>query len=345
MPNYQIIANQLFQISNCDDLKKAYDSLTGEGTTATQQATFDMRSQFFDAVLNDTDSLANCSREPYEATRVECKKLERVWASASRLNVWQDGNSNSASSFAGAYNLTGGYEKLVQPYLMLGLAAGIGSSNFDVADRWTSGSVTGANFAAYGAVTSDVGLYLKGAVSVGAFVNDYTRYALGNMVAASHDTTALGGKSEVGMRRQLGFLGITPFVAAQIDELSQPAYNEDNTVYGNRFETMRQMSRLTSSGIQLDSLFEVAGYQISPMAKVSWSHEASLQRSLIASSLAAPGYYWRVDGISPAANLTRYDLGLRGRLDNAVELGAKASFVRSSTRNSNSGELSLTVRF
>jgi outer membrane autotransporter protein len=345
VPAYQVIADELLEIPTLAGLQRAYDSLTGEGVVASQQASLEARGQFFGAVQGEAGALLSCD-EAKRKIQPDCQKTERIWVRTQRMNGERIGNPNTATVASAAFSFVGGYERLVHPNFVLGFAAGLIDSSFKVPARWTTGSVTGPQAAAYAVAKSDVGFYAQGLASVGYISNSIDRLALGRSVSGQYNTFSVGGAFELGHEVKLGLLSFTPFAGYVFDRLHQPTWSENNGVYGNKYEALTVKSNSPYGGAQLEARLAVSeGFTLTPFARLGVSSQRTPERWMTASSRAAPGFYWRVEGLEAPNRVVQYDAGLRARFSDTFDLSLKGTRREWSNGASNASELTLWSRF
>ena len=343
--SYQVIAGQLLVIPTLEGLQRAYDSLTGEGITASQQATFGARAHFASTVMSGADSMAFCDERDHRIAQ-ECRKRTRTWFEAMYLDGHQGGNLNTASTQQSISSLTGGYEARINSNALVGTAIDLNNISFSVPNRWTSGSTTGASAAAYGMVWSNLGFYGKGMISAGGFDNETDRTALGRHVSGDYSAYAVGSAVEVGYRQQFNGISLSPFVAYQYDRLIQPSWSEDESVYGNYYHRQIANSQGLLAGLRFDATAiqdEQAWIRI--FGRVAYMRELSAERSLTVESLAARGFSWHVDGLQAPEDSVLIDLGLQSRIGEGVDMTLKGSYTGYTDGSQSSGSVSLSFKF
>jgi len=144
----------------------------------------------------------------------------------------------------------------------------------------------------------------------------------------------------------MGPLSLTPFAGYALDRLHQPTWSEANPVYGNRYEAVTVKSNSPYGGAQLEARLAMSeGFTLVPFGRVSVSRERTPERWMTASSLAAPGFYWRVEGLEAPNRVVQYDAGLRARFADTIDLSLKGTRREWSNGSSNSAELTIEGRF
>ena len=179
-PAYQPVAQALLLAPDVKTLGDIYDLLSGEGTIASQQATFTAQAAFSGAVLDHAGQNLDCDeREPV------CRNRWHIWSQSTLGRSDLSGNSNEAASRSSFGGLALGADYKADANIILGFAIGGMSPSFSVPGRQANGGSTGASFALYGMARSDFGTYVKGMVNVGVMNNWERRMAYRTAVQGS----------------------------------------------------------------------------------------------------------------------------------------------------------------
>ncbi|PUE43838.1 hypothetical protein B9Z34_03225 [Limnohabitans sp. Hippo3] len=326
VPTYQPIAAELLGISDPTLYRQAIDSLTGEGTTAAQQLAFDARKAFGQNIADESSVLIDCSTGIY-AKIDQCGQEQRSWISYNYGSRDRDGgysnpyghsyNSASVKNTGGAVAI--GQERLLSTNQVFGWALGVDLSKYNVADRWTSGSVDSLNFALYGMQKFQNSLYIKGMVLSGHTENSSNRIAMGRSITGTNTSNSLGARVELGLKLQVlkpeaglhEFVNVTPFVAYQHDRQRMTAYSESDNTWGNYYPQHRSFSSVTSLGVKVEGKYvSEAGTNFSPFIKYMYSHEANAARSLTGSPLSARDFSYSVAGLPAAQYISSIDVAV-----------------------------------
>lgn len=346
VPSYQPIADQLLKITNEAEYSRALDSLSGEGVIATQQAALSARSSFVDAALSSATTLLECDSEAAKTNPEACDKGSRSWAVLHNQRSDQTGDSNVAASTNTNNGFFGGIEGKLSANTILGFAGGYTRSSYSVPTRWTSGTSDHLNAAFYHTSMADSGLGVKTYVSAGFSQNTYQRTAMGNPVKGNSDSASYGLGLEVFYRYVNGPVLVTPFIGVQQEWLHQSKHSEDDVLWGNEYKTQVIRSRPALAGLTLAGRLNRASATVTPKLRYVYRKQTdSLERTLTAASLAAPGYYWTVSGPDAPKSEQMLDLSLR------LQVG-KYSFIElqgyrqwSETNSSNGGGLKIEHLF
>ncbi|RAI43462.1 hypothetical protein CH341_14120, partial [Rhodoplanes roseus] len=254
-PGFEPIAAALFYQPTVAGLGKVYDSLSGEGTSGVQQATFTADDRFIGAVWNQIDLWRSTTspgggvlaaydlpaHNAYASTGAT--DFPRALAPSTWTPVWRSwatGSAHTASVDAqnppGAGRLSydgvsaaAGIDRQLSPDAIVGIAIGTSEQRFQVPDRATSGSVTGLQIGAYQA--SRWGAYYTNAMLAGGFYNNKTtRTALVpgtnepivpvptilEMLGGDFSSQSISGRFEVGRKFRYDVFDVSPFVALQL---------------------------------------------------------------------------------------------------------------------------------
>ena len=238
----------------------ALSQLSGEGTTATQNAAF-ASGRMFDSLIMDqgafwrggetADSEGVTYREAPLAYAAEKKKPTPAAFKALKAlplayqprswRVWTGGFGGvqsfngdaivgSADARTSAAGGAMGFDYQVDPTRLIGVAVGGSESHFSVPDRATSGNLLGGHVGAYGVATWGA-LYAAGVLSYSRFDNEVRRTIAGvgptETATGRFASDLLGARLEVGRSYALPWLNVTPFAAAQTSTIWQRGFTRD----------------------------------------------------------------------------------------------------------------------
>jgi outer membrane autotransporter protein len=330
---------------------QALSQLSGEGTTAAQNATF-ASGRMFDSLLMEqgafwrsgetTDSAGVTLRaEPlgYAAERKkpapDAFKALNAPASVYQPRTWRtwagafggvqsfngDATVGSAAASTSAAGGAMGFDYQLDPTRLVGVAVGGSDSYFSVQDRGTSGNLVGGHVGAYG-VASWGALYAAGALSYSRFENKVARTIAG--VGPSETATGrfasdlVGARLEVGRSFALPWLKVTPFAAVQTAALWQRGFSETSTAIGQSgvlalsYRPQTTTSLPTFLGVQLDTRVSLKNGAVwSPFLRAAWVHEFRPDRSISGSFTSVPGTLFAVDGARAWNDALRVNAGSR----------------------------------
>jgi outer membrane autotransporter protein len=298
----------------------ALSQLSGEGTTATQNAAF-ASGRMFDSLIMDqgafwrggetADSEGVTYREAPLAYAAEKKKPTPAAFKALKAlplayqprswRVWTGGFGGvqsfngdaivgSADARTSAAGGAMGFDYQVDPTRLIGVAVGGSESHFSVPDRATSGNLLGGHVGAYGVATWGA-LYAAGVLSYSRFDNEVRRTIAGvgptETATGRFASDLLGARLEVGRSYALPWLNVTPFAAAQTSTIWQRGFTETSTaaglpgILGLTYQSQTTTSLPTFLGVQLDTRLALANRMgWSPFLRAAWVHEFNPDRSI-----------------------------------------------------------------
>jgi outer membrane autotransporter protein len=341
---------------------QALSQLSGEGTTAAQNATF-ASGRMFDSLLMDqgafwrsgetADSngvtfreapLAYAPEKKNKAASAAFKELKappvyqprtwRVWSGGfgGVQSFNGDASIGSADARSAAAGGAMGFDYQVDPTRLVGVAVGGSDSHFSVPDRATSGNLVGGHVGAYG-VASWGALYAAGVLSYSRFDNEVTRTIAGvgppETATGRFASDLFGARLEVGRSYALPWLNVTPFAAVQTATLWQRGFTETSAadglpgILGLSYQSHTTTSLPTFLGVQLDTRWALTNGMVwSPFVRAAWMHEFRPDRSIAGSFVSVPGALFAVDGARAWSDALKINAGSRLALNQYASLFA-----------------------
>jgi outer membrane autotransporter protein len=328
----------------------ALSQLSGEGTTAAQNAVF-ASGTMFDSLLMDQGAFwrsgetADSNGVSFRDTPLVFKALRapplvyqprtwRVWTAG--FGGVQSFNGDASVGSADARTAVAGgamgLDYQADATRLVGVAVGGSEAHFSVPDRTTSGDVVGGHMGAYGVATWGA-LYAAGVVSYGRFDNWTTRTIAGigptETATGSFASDLLGARLEIGRTYTLPGVNITPFAALQGSTLWERGFTESSTtgglpgILGLTYQSQTVTSLPTFLGVQFDTRFAFANGTVwSPFVRAAWVHEFSPDRSITGSFVSVPGTLFTVDGARAWSNALKVNAGSRLALNRYASLFA-----------------------
>jgi outer membrane autotransporter protein len=116
-----------------------------------------------------------------------------------------------------------------------------------------------------------------------------------------------------------GRLNVTPFAGMQWARLQSDGFTEnsvtlagDDGIFGLKYGSRDETSRLSSLGVQLDTRIALAnGMMLSPFMRVAWLHEFNPDRSIFATPIMLPEASFTINGAAAAEDAARVHAGLK----------------------------------
>ncbi|GLR87344.1 hypothetical protein GCM10007857_40550 [Bradyrhizobium iriomotense] len=334
---------------------RVLDQLSGEGTSGAQNTAFAAGAQFgqtMDGQMNawragsrgsdaSAGALGYAEERPTTSAFAALKApplAQPQWhAWASGFGAAQSLSGDAATGSAGfSDRVVGGsigVDHLVNPDLLVGIAAGGSSATFNVDDRATSGRLDGAHVGAY-AMQRFGAAYVSAQLAYSHFNNSTTRSITGigadEIAKGSFGSDQLGGRFEVGRSYDFARVSVTPYAAIQAAQLWQAAYTETSTtaagpgVLGLSYAAHTVSSLPVFLGTKFDGRVEVGnGMMWMPFANVAWVHEFSPTRAVTATMISMPVAAFTVEGARAASDAGRIEVGSRLALNRWSELSAR----------------------
>ncbi len=345
------VGSSLFYIPDVTTLGKAYDALSGEGTSGTEQTAF-LAGQIFNnatveqitAWLEDDDAdryqespplLAYASTHGFEksdALAAVGKSLAppkpswHAWGTYFGESELLSGDATVGSAGLRDRSSGGGIGADYQPNrnLLFGFATGGMSSSFSVPDRLTTGTIEGGYFGLYGVARSG-GLYAAATASYGSLQNGTQRLISGVGVLPAEKASAtfpsheLYSHFEVGDRMPFGRFVLTPLVAFDYAKLWEHGYSEVSVlgngtpgILGLTFASIAPLSTPLFLGGQIDGNWVGAyGLSYTPFLRAGWVHEFQPDRAIYPSLTMATAVPFMIEGARAPSDALRLDAGLK----------------------------------
>jgi len=330
-----------------------FDQLSGEGTSALQNASFNVGSLFNNAMQGQgldgdlsgatvvtippaqyaatpkprgQDAFASIKKAPDPST-VETGRW-RIWTLGFGAYRSLDGNATVGSANQKLHNYGGaiGIDHQISPDLLLGFSAGGSESSISVASLSTTGQTTGGHFGVYGVKTWGP-YYTSAAASYARLYNSTTRTISGigpdEIATGKFASDQLSARFEFGWKQAFAYYTLTPFVAIEPAALWAHAYTESSTIIGGgpgilglTFAARTTTSLPTFVGMQVDTRMVFSdGSVLRPYARASWVHEFEPNRQVNAAFITIPAAAFTVDGARAASDAARIDAGVKYAFD------------------------------
>ncbi len=269
---------------------------------------------------------------PSEMAVSVAPRTYRAWGSmfGGAANYLSDAGRGSAASNVGFYGGLIGVDYQVQPNLLLGVALGGSSSNFNVGSLSTNGALTGFHAGLYGAYTMGAS-YLALNETFSGYNNQTTRKAGGYALMPYEQLSAQFGSTEFRTRLEgghsllMGGLKATPFVAAEIAAYQSNYFAEKSTIVASTFALKNNGQSINSLptfiGLRLSNAYTLDnGWRVAPIGSVAYVHEFFPQRQFTNILMSMPGTDFNVSGPRSTYNLVQTKLGAQLNLTNKFAL-------------------------
>ena len=316
-------------------LLNALTQLEGEDATGAQTSAFQLMTQFLDLMLDPTagggagggggasgfadEGPANL---PPEVALAYDRALHKppqqqnfgqrwsAWGSAFGGSGTYDGNATVGSTNVTAtdYGYAAGMDYHVTPDTVYGFALGGGGTNWNLTQNLGSGRSDSFEAGVYAKTHWGAGLHVR---RIG-FANHWfttNRIALGDDLTANFQGQSYAARGEVGYRYGVpvtGYIiGVTPYVALQVQDFHTPSYSESDLTgggFGLCYNAMSATDTRSELGARFDNLTMWNGMPVILRGRLAWAHDWVSNPSLGAVFETLPGSNFTVNGAAVPQN-------------------------------------------
>ncbi len=341
-PAFASLQTLLVSAATAQNVATLLDAVSETAVASAQQTVFAAQQAFTatisrhlagETVGSVIGPYATASLDPVEGPPANDTGV-RVWVGgfgASDLLQATDGQSSLHTQFAGAQL---GVDKWFDADRMLGISVGGGNIDFSTAGGASQGQTTALNVGAYGLARFGEA-YVSGVLTYGNYATDQRRvgllsgvYGPAAALRGSFNTDVLGGKVELGWRRKLGGVTLTPFASLEVDHLWQANFSQ--TLYGGNsaagglaltFGRTEQTSVPLTLGGRVGTSFVLGGDRVlNVSAELGWVHDFNPDRSVSAAFVAAPNVPFRILGVGASRDAAQVGLDAKLSLTPKVAL-------------------------
>ncbi len=377
-PAFRPIATELFYIPNVETLRLVYDSLSGEGVSAVEQADFLSDKYFHTSIAHrvnywvsgdpkdpsgyslsgDKDLLyaqyiPNDSATDSASVPQQSPRNWRMWSSGYEGGSDYKGDSHvgaaDTSQHGSGFNM--GLDFQVSPSIIAGIAGGNSHFTFSVPDRDTSGSADAWHVGGYGALRYEH-LYATADLAYDNFDNHESRQAsipgVSNNLNGEFNGYSVSGNFETGYKEQIKPFEITPFAGLQFASLNVDDFTETGAggarELGLSYDSRTINSLQSHLGAQLKAKTDLPhGMALSGLVRADWAHEFDRDRSMKSSFISAPGFDFVIQGARPPADSLRSNVGINLALGKHLSLYGNFDYDYASAGYSYSGTGGLSI--
>lgn len=312
-------------------LDAALSSTTGEVATGLQTSAVQLTNRFLNLMLNPAmdgqSDIADGRRLPIGpggSNDTAASPGWNLWAAGLYGSDRFDGNAGVGSSRLAntAQSFVIGADYRVSDGAVLGVAVGVGGSQWSLAGTGSDGDTTALQLGAYG-LANFGRLYVSGGL---AFANHWAstdRTALGERLRADIDATSYGGRLEAGYRLTTGVVAVTPYAAGQAQRFTSDAYAENpplTTRYGLAFASRSLSEQRGELGLRLDTGQPDGARQWTFNARAAWARDWFDDPALTTGFVALPGSRFIVRGAERSRDLALLSAGADVRLGRGISL-------------------------
>ncbi|MGJ5208117.1 autotransporter domain-containing protein [Bradyrhizobium sp. HKCCYLR20261] len=230
-----------------------------------------------------------------------------VWGSAfgGGGRIGGDAAAGSQDLSSRIYGLAAGADYRLAPDVTLGFALSGGQASFSVAQGGGYGNSDFIQAAAY--ATKRFGAaYVSGSLAAGAHWMSTTRNLTAGAIEtlrASYTAPTLAGRAEAGYRFDLGFGGLTPYAALQLQQVWSPSYSETSSLgaggsaltFAARDTTLPRTELGLWADRRISETFLLRG-------RAAWAHDYNRDSNVSATFQTLPGASFVTTGARIAAD-------------------------------------------
>jgi len=322
----QTLATQQASRFNAMTSMQAQRSVTGRAETASAFTGSDMLLGYTAQPRKGAADKAFSKVDQNAAQPPAANATWRVWASqfGSSETVAPKASISAPASSSHNWGMMTGFEAILSPALVVGVAAGGSAAPYSIASHAAYGQATGGQSSLYSSLTIDRFL-VSGALGYGLQHTKASRVispssTTTEVLTYKNSTDVFSGSLEAGYRQPLGAYTVMPFANIEPAIVRQHGATETSSAGSSSNFTMTYLSRETvalpgSLGVQIERAFPVT-QELSGQAELrsAWVHEFKPDRN---SSF--------IYSFSPANSFTAHN---KVPDDNLARISATLSFTR-----------------
>ena len=333
----QTLATQQANQFNAMTSMQAQRSVTGRAETASAFTGSDMLLGYTAQPDKGTAGKAFSKVDQNAAQPPAANATWRVWASqfGSSETVAPKASISSPASSSHNWGMMTGFEAILSPALVMGVAVGGSAAPYSIASHAAYGQATGGQSSLYSSLTIDR-FVISGALGYGLQHTKASRVispssTTTEVLTYKNSTDVFSGSLEAGYRQPVGAYTVMPFANIEPAILRQHGATETSSAGSSSNFTMAYLSRETvalpaSLGLQLERAFPVT-QEWSGQAELrsAWVHEFRPDRNSRYLYTISPANSFTARSTVPDDNLARIsatlsftrnkDLTLFGRFD------------------------------
>ena len=351
------------------ELAEALRELSGEAGTGTTPTTFE-NMDHFESLLTDhngpgvvtvasqpavpetvsvmgyqsTPVRAGGAFEGFDKPIVTSRALWKFWAAIYGDYTFTDATGSYAGRTSHNVGIVAGLDYSVSPDTTVGVAFGVATTGFDLADNLGGGRGTLAEIGIYGRKDFEKA-YIEAdlAYSYGNNTTDRTLAFTGDRFQGNFAAQDIAAGIEAGYH--MGYF--TPYAAVRGQVYYSPAYSETtaagNSTYRLDYDASTALAARTELGTKLDWSRDLdAGMTLGLHAGAAWIHNFYPGTSIGASFPGLPGSHLTVNGAPAAADSALLSLGAELGFANNMTIAATVEGDFAPTMRSYAGSLKVS---
>lgn len=236
-----------------------------------------------------------------------------------------DAVAGTHKTSADDYGFAVGADYQLSPDTVLGVAAAVGGTSWDLS-RGLGGGDSDALQLALHAATQFGPAYLSTALGFANHWMTIDRYAYGDRLTSDFTAQVYAGRIEAGYRLAISpESGLTPYAALQAQHFRSPDHSETDLNgggFGLSYGAMSVTDTRSEIGARLDHTIPVGDSLLVLDAGAAWAHDHSTDPSATASFQSLPGSSFTVSGAESPQNAGLLSAGAELRLSSNLSLSA-----------------------
>ena len=340
--------NGVFNLTG-DALVAALKQLSGQGGAATKQTSGDASNSFMGAMFDpfaagrppvgggapgfaaedNDDAMAYAPRRKFTKREREARNAVRgtrndlydprwsVWGSAYGSTTATSGSVSAGTNdvTSRAFGFVTGADYNVTRNTTVGFALGGGGSNYSVAGGLGTGH----------AEMFQAGLFAKHTMGA-AYISGGLGYTFQNVTTdrtvtiagtdqlrATFNANTFSGRVEGGYRFVTNNVGITPYAALQVTNISLPSYGEfvvsGNNTFALNYNAQDTTIVRTELGARFDKSYALQTAMLTLRGRAAWAHDEGNNRNISAVFGSLPGSNFTINGAVPSKDLALVSAG------------------------------------
>ncbi|KWV43977.1 autotransporter [Bradyrhizobium macuxiense] len=228
-----------------------------------------------------------------------------VWAAGYGGSAKTDGSPalGSQDTTSQVWGVAAGADYKVSPNTLIGFALGGGGTNYSLANSLGNGSADLFQAGVFGRHNFGAAGYLSAALAYGWHDVTTTRtvtLAGFDQLQGRFQAESFSARFEGGYRYATPWVGLTPYLAAQVVTFNLPSYAE-TAIIGSPLFALNYASQSatvgrTELGLRTDKSYALQDAMLTLRGRVAWAHDYNNDRSVSAIFQSLPGASFVVNG-------------------------------------------------
>ncbi len=351
----QTLASQQTSQFNTITSMQAQRSVTGRAETASAFSGSDMLLGYTAQPGKGLADKAFSKLDQNETQPRAANATWRVWASqfGSSETVAPKASINSPASSSHNWGAMTGFEAILSPTLVVGVAVGGSLAPYSIASHAAYGQATGGQSSVYSSMTIDR-FVVTGALGYGLQHTKASRVialpsTTTEVLTYKNTTDVFSGSLEAGYRLPVGAYTVMPFATLEPAILRQHGATETSSAGSSSTFTVAYLSRETvtlpaSLGLQIERAFPVTQNWTGQIElRSAWVHEFRPDRNSVFLYTSSPANNYIAHSTVPDDNLARISTTLSFTRNNDLTLFGRFDTDQSARLRSYAGQAGIKL--